>query len=162
MKLLIKDFPKYSITDDGVVWHNAKQRPLKGVLNSYGYFIVSLYSTKKEQRSEYPHILVAKYFIGPKPDKHEVNHKNGIKTDNRLENLEYVTGSENMKHAYRLGLQKPTKGSECSWAKLTEAEVLRIRSGEFAGWKQEDIGKLFNASQERISSILLRKSWKHI
>ena len=49
------------------------------------------------------HRSVARAFLGP-PNGLEVNHKSGIKADNRVENLEYVTRSENMKHAFRLGL----------------------------------------------------------
>ncbi len=50
------------------------------------------------------HGLVAEAFIGPKPEKFQVNHKNAIKTDNRIENLEYVTISHNMLHATSLGI----------------------------------------------------------
>jgi hypothetical protein len=52
------------------------------------------------------HRIVAAAFIGPCPDGLEINHKNGIKLDNRAENLEYTTRSANMKHAYDSGLRR--------------------------------------------------------
>ena len=52
------------------------------------------------------HTLVASLFLKKPSDKHQVNHINGIKTDNRLENLEWVTPSENMKHSWGIGLNK--------------------------------------------------------
>ncbi len=54
------------------------------------------------------HRLVAICFIGPRPEGCGVNHKNGIKTDNRLDNLEYLTVAENTQHAIRTGL-RPSK-----------------------------------------------------
>jgi hypothetical protein len=66
-------------------------------------------------------------FVGPCPVGFEVNHKNGIKTKNRLWNLEYLTKSENAKHALRLGLKKPLRADKCPTAKLSWKEVRAIR-----------------------------------
>lgn len=70
----------------------------------FGYKYVDLYSKHSYKRYRV-HRLVLLTFVGD--SKLQVNHINGIKSDNRLCNLEYVTQSENMKHAYRLGLEKP-------------------------------------------------------
>lgn len=80
------------------------------ILNSWlsvtGYPTVRL--TNMPKRTCYQvHRLVMAAFVGPCPANKEVNHKNGIKTDPRLENLEYVTRKENMQHAWAMGLQKP-------------------------------------------------------
>ena len=61
-----------------------------------------------KQHSRLVHVLVAEAFIGPCPDGEEVNHKDGAKTNCAVENLEYLTHSENMRHAYRVGLRQVT------------------------------------------------------
>lgn len=77
-----------------------KGRVLKPVL-SKGYYVTKLGSCKTQFGY---HQLIARTFIGPQSNGIVVNHINGIKTDNRPENLEYVTNSENVSHAYRTGL----------------------------------------------------------
>ena len=69
----------------------------------YGYLCVSL-NTQKNQKGYFVHRLVAQAFIPNPENKPEVNHKNGIKDDNRVENLEWVTAQENTIHAHKTGL----------------------------------------------------------
>lgn len=88
------------------------------------YLMVALGKTGKW--APHVHDLVAAAWIGEKPSGLCVNHINGIKTDNRAENLEYVTQSDNLKHAYRIGL-KTAEGEANGQAKLTEELVRYIR-----------------------------------
>ena len=82
-----------------------EERILQENNNGRGYVYVSL-SYKNIKTREYIHRLVAKEFLPNKWNKREVNHKNGIKNDNNVSNLEWVSASENKEHAYLTGLTK--------------------------------------------------------
>jgi hypothetical protein len=88
-----------------------------------------------------------------------VNHRDGVKVNNRADNLEYVTPQQNTDHARRIGLMRP--GSLCGSAKLDEDRVSVILAlrGEM---NQYVVAKLFGVTQPTISHIQLRKSWKHV
>lgn len=158
---------KYAITEDGKVWRYPVKGGgipeglfLRGFMTHQGYVEVLLW---KKQISKHfrVHRLVAKYFI-PNPKKcPAVNHKNSNRADNRVKNLEWVTHQENQTHASLFGNIK--KGEDCSWGKLTENEVKKIRS-----FKPKKYGDLINLSREfkvgysTISKIRKRLTWKHV
>lgn len=96
---------KYFVNESGHVISiksNHKNILLKPIMRS-GYLCYGLYKGKKNLKVNV-HRLVATYFIEKIPGKNVVNHKNGIKTDNRICNLEWVTYSENNRHAIDTGL----------------------------------------------------------
>ena len=106
--LPIKEYPKYSVSNEGNVKNNVTGKVLRHGTNPKGYHIVSLYkdsipATKKVHR------LVADAFYDGDHDGLEVNHIDGDKSNNSITNLEWCTCSYNANHAYKNGLRKPPR-----------------------------------------------------
>lgn len=108
------------------------------------------------------HRLVAIAFIPNPENKPEVNHKNGIKDDNRINNLEWVTPKENKKHSRDNGLDHPSKGESHYKAIFTDSDIINIREMYSNGIVQRRIAEQYNCSHECIYGIVHRKKWKHI
>lgn len=145
-----------------------KGRPQGGKLMAFRlsgkYFAVHL--CKNGIRSEhYVHRLILSAFVTI-PDKNSVvNHRNGEKIDNRLENLEWVSASENMRHSFRELSRKPSgpRGADHHQAKLTENEVRLIRMiRETEGWTHSRLALQFKVSKATIRRIVNRTGWRHI
>lgn len=128
--------------------------------DNVGYFACVL-SNGKNKKTFKVHRLIAEAFIPNPENKPCVNHINGVKDDNRLENLEWVTYSENTKHAFDTGLMKTTKGDECSWSKVNEQQVLEIRKSKGIV-SYSKMSEKYGISITTISNIINKKSWKHI
>ena len=94
----IYTYEKYYIFPNGVVYNNVRKAQVKPVMNAAGYCYVTI-SNNKTKKNYYVQRLVAEHFIENKDKKSQVNHKNKKRDDNRIENLEWVTNSENMLHA---------------------------------------------------------------
>lgn len=125
-----------------------------------GYLYVGLMKNGK-QIGVSVHRLVAEAFIPNPENKSEVNHINGIKTDNRVENLEWVTPSENVLHAFRTGLRKPivAKGEQNNKAKLTDSAVIEIRKSDETA---EYLSKKYDVSKSAIYKVRQGVRWKHL
>ena len=89
----------------------------------------------------------------------EINHINGIKSDNRIENLELVTPSENQNHAYRIGLKKPLKMENNPSAILCLKQVRRIKELITLGLSDAEISKIFDVTATTIQHIRKGKTW---
>ena len=101
-----KNYEEYSVDTNGIVY-GKKGAPLKPSINIHGYYIVNL-MIRGKRVGKSVHTLVATQFVPGKTEtRNQVNHKNGDTLDNRVENLEWVSGSENMQHAFHVLHREP-------------------------------------------------------
>jgi hypothetical protein len=149
----------YEITDDGRC-RNAKGLILKGQIIKNGYLVYFLYKQGK-CRPKYAHQMVLHEFVGPCPERMEVNHRDGNKRNNHSSNLEYITHIENLAHARETGLND-LRGEANARSKLTEAQVVEIRSLAKEGIVHRAIARTFEVHPTQISSIVRRDQWKHV
>ena len=138
-----------------------------GSVKSTGYVEAAL--TNREGIKVYRriHQLVLDAFVGPAPDCLECNHKNGVKTDNRLDNLEWITRSENHIHRARVlglvatGENLARRGEINGSAKLTKAQVDEIREVYRDGRiSQTSLAQRFGVHQTQISKIIRGGQWR--
>lgn len=145
------------INEDGI-YKNCLGKVLKGTVRHSYHFV---YTGNRQERT---HRLVAEAFIGEIKDGYEVNHIDGNKLNNNLSNLEIVSHLENMQHASKNCLYRPSNGSKNGNSSFTEAQIKEIRSSyiprhpEYSGFA---LAKKYGVSGNAISYIINR-GWKHL
>lgn len=169
MKIRIKGFDGYSVSEGGKVYSDkskSKGCEIKGWVNNSGYRQVRLYTLpdvygNQDTTDPLVHRLVAEAFIPNPEGKPIVNHKDGNKLNNRVENLEWCTASENLSHAYKLGLAD-IKGEKHPCCKLSEVQVRNIRMLRADGWGLKRIADLYQMCPSTIGKICSKILWSHV
>lgn len=130
----------------------------KASVNKQGYLYMA-FRADGGQKNAYMHRLVAETFI-PNPDgKPFVNHKDGNKQNNDISNLEWVTVTENNRHARETGLNVTPSGEDSKFSVLTNDDVRDIKRQLAKGIKQRDIAMAFKVHYSLISHIKAGRKW---
>ena len=192
----IPDFDCYSVSNCGDVRRDRRTKRGKGIVGKIlsatkgWYPHVVLWGHSGTKTTFKIHTLVALTFLTKPSPNHIVNHKDGNKRNNQVDNLEWCTPAENRAHAVKLGLyasgerhssrthpesvpkgedhwsrrhpEKVLRGATNGNAKLTEKQVKQIRKLLSEGMLQRDIASLFGMTQTLISRINLGRLWSHI
>lgn len=165
-----KPIPNYSLyhcSNTGLIktfnWKGHGQTRIMKPAFSGGYLKTMLKRDDGRTHSITIHRMVATTWIANVDGKDCINHINGIKHDNRVENLEWCTVQENNKHAISSGLVYILKGEEIGNSKLTEKEVLEIRQ-KFIPRRvtRKILSKEYNVSEATIKDIVRGKTWTHL
>lgn len=160
MKKYINNTKNCYIEEDGTVY-GSLGKPLKGDLSNSGYLRVTLYLESGGKLRESIHRLVAKEFIPNPENKPYVNHKDGNKLNNHVDNLEWVSAKENAEHASNNGLLKFVGDNHYN-SKYTESFVRVICERLQSGERIRSIAKDLNIPNSQVSMIRCGKAWKHI
>ena len=124
-----------------------------------GYKYVSLHCDGR-RKNKHIHRLVAEHFLVNTFSKDQVNHKDGNKANNHVDNLEWVTLKENMIHASENGLLK--MGESSHMAKIKEKDIIEIRELNKSGVCRNSLSDTYSLSKATIHRIIHKQSWKHI
>jgi len=144
---------------DGI--NTTSGRLLTPVASKSGYLRVCLQKNDK-QLNKSVHRLVALHHIPNLENKPQVNHKDGNKQHNDIDNLEWVTRSENMRHAFDNGLTVAPKGEEHYKSFLSDDQIASIRLRYFNGDSQAQLANEFEIGHEAMSAIVHGTTWKHL
>lgn len=161
----------YEVSDDGqvmrVATHGRKPRAIRRPVHPHkkpnGYYAVDIQRDQDRYRS-YVHRLVWEAFKGEIPSGLEINHRDGKRENNHLDNLELVTRSENMLHSFEElspSLNR-IKGTAHHKAKLTPDDVKDIFRLHAGGTSQRELGRMFGVSKTAIQYVLEGRNWKHV
>jgi hypothetical protein len=172
----VKDFPDYAVSNlgrvkrikkaksypEGMILSPAEEKRLLKNGKKKGYLFVRL-TNGKTIKIKKIHSLVLEAFVNPRPEGYECNHKDGVKSNNKLDNLEWVTRSENVIHSYVNKLKEGKRGELSHLCKLKESDAKEIidlcRSKIMT---QVAISKIYGVSTSEISEIKTHKKWPHL
>jgi len=180
VKTIIND--RYQVTTEGVILSLPKRigndaktrlRVLKASIGLHGYYQVSLRLDTNNKKTFLVHRLVAEALVPNPENKPYVNHKDGNKLNNNVDNLEWTTPQENSQHAWGIGLQVATEKHRDSARrlgqrpskrrKLSATQVISIRAEYAAGGvSQRSLAKKYNVAHYAISLIVNNRTYKEV
>lgn len=151
----------YQISDTGNVKRTKSGRILKNGTHTCGYLQVNLYKDGKPTTISIHRLVAAAFISSDNLDEVQVNHINGIKTDNTLANLEWVTRSENINHATYSRLRDKSLCENSKQSKLTNEQVREIKNYD-GKVSMAKLAKKYSVSVKLIWNIIQGRSYKHL
>lgn len=152
---------RYEISNKGRIRGVWSGKILKQFKSNAGYLNVRVHGGHNKNVTVYIHQMVAQTFIPNPENKSVVNHKDGIKTNNSADNLEWVTYQENTLHARDMGM---IGGSKHPRSKLSEDDIAEIRKNYKHRSKEYGLtpmSKKYGVTKSAIYSVVNGKTWKH-
>ncbi|EVY78360.1 hypothetical protein V835_01548 [Staphylococcus aureus W19276] len=166
-KYLISSLGRVYILERKIEDSKGRIRSLKGKIAKQstslnGYKFVGL-TSNNTRKIHYIHRLVSEHFIEKEKNKEWVNHIDGDKTNNTIDNLEWCTPSENIKHAFDNRLNKHFIGTKAPLSKLDDNKVREMRNlYENKNTTQIELCNLYNVSLGTVGKVLRKETWKHV
>jgi hypothetical protein len=162
----IPGWPGYQVSSLGRLT-GRRGKLISGSRDKDGYAILTLGTRTPEVRTLKVHRLVYEAFVGPIERGLMINHLNGIKDDNRVENLETTDNRGNQLHSFRtLGRKgantRPARGEKQGSAKLTENQVREIRARNKAGESCYKMAKDYPVDKQTLQRICYGRGWLHV
>lgn len=166
-----KPFPlddRFLISDAGRVQGPRVVLKLQHDKDGYSYFIAWRGTrAARTYKLHKMHRVVVQTFVGDIPEGMHVNHINGVKDDNRLDNLEVITPRANTVHSFvalgRKGANtNPVKGERHHNSRLTSEQVIEMRRLHASGAAQKTLAAQFDTPQTNVSRIIRREAWAHV
>ena len=156
--------PIYKVSDKGRIMNNTTGKILTLTPDKGGYLTIGFACFSRKQKRFTVHRIVALMFI-PNPDpknKTTVNHKDGDKTNNCVENLEWLSNSDNVKDMYAKGRHPTKKGEDVPNSKYTNEQIHTICKMLEMGYSNKQISIATNVPKNIIGFIKKRALWTHI
>jgi hypothetical protein len=151
---IIPGYPDYAVTEDGRVFSIKRNKWCKNTLMKVGYYATTLRDANNNKKTMLLHRIVAMTFIHNTENKPCVNHLNGIKTDNRVRNLEWSTYAENNKHAHKTGLNYISQSNKIEASRTAKEKFSKIVL-------DTQTGIFYNSAREAAKAINVNSNTLH-
>lgn len=155
----VDEFDGYFVSDSGLV--KSIKRGRERVLRQFARreYLQVRFQVGRVRYYRTVHRLVALAFIPNPLDKPQVNHRDGVKLNNDVSNLEWATAAENVRHAYATGLSRAVAGETHHSAKLTDNQVVELRYRFAAGESMAELAEVYGLEQRSVHK-LARGCWR--